>query len=233
MTFNPLGNFRADAPLQDKVLVAARAFEVHLPNLLPDEWLHGIYGHWTVGHPDQDFPDYNGSVGCNADGTFFLHMPHTPLDNACDAAGECSDSFAAHTWLRNSGGFGFSLDGMLGATTKNFGAESDLGVASLHYFCAGVAAVAKKYGIDLAGTKPAGAGRYAGEPTFLTHARAAVLGGTPAHPLWYNYGPSGTCERWDFATLVPLPEGMALTDEMAQICCEALNGLAHAYKLAL
>lgn len=232
MAFSPLGNFDPSAALPSKVLNAARSYLASLPTLEVGQSIFAINGHWTVGHPAQDFEDYNGSVGC-ADGEFFLHSPHSARDNAIDASGDCSANYAAHTWLRNAGQFGFSLDGMVGATEHNFGTESDLGVASMHWFCAGVAAVAVKYGVDLAGTKPSAAGRYAGEPTFLTHAECAVRGGKPPHPDWYNYGPSGRCERWDFASLVALPEGMSVTDEMATQVGDALRALGHRYKVAI
>jgi hypothetical protein len=206
---------------------AANDYADLLPSC-PDGTILAGYWHWTVGHSDQDFPDYNGAVAYDGK-NFGLHIPHTPLDNA-NGVNE-----ASHTWLRNTGAFGFATDDMVFASEHDFGPEP-LTIATLWWLCAGSAAVSKKYGIDVAGTKQSAnyeSGRYNGEPTWLTHAEAAVRGGSPPDPAWYNYGPSGTCERWDLSVFTPLPSGLVATDAMATICGNALREATRRIKVLL
>jgi hypothetical protein len=228
--FDPLGSFDPAAAIAPELLVGARDYADALPTCPPGS-LVGGYWHWTVGHAGQDFPDYNGSVAL-VDGKFALHQPHDCRDNAI---GVNNNAPASHTWLRNTGAFGFATDDMVFGGEHDFGPEP-LTIATLWWLCAGSAAVSKKYGLDVAGTKSSSAydgGRYNGEPTWLTHAEAAVRGGNPADPSWYNYGPSGTVERWDLSTFVPLPSGIVVTDAMATVCGNALREATRRIKVLL
>jgi hypothetical protein len=223
MTFNPLGRFDTKAPLVAAAIAEARAFAAKLP-AVPRGAIDRIYGHWTVGHYNQNFGDYNGAV--RFDGKrFHLDVVGDPRDNAIGVNG---NEPHPHTFHRNTGAFGFATDDMAGATEHDFGPEP-LTVMTLEYLCAGVAAVARAYGIDLSGTSTRSP--FAGEPTFLTHAEAADRPGSPAQ--YAPYGPGSTSERWDLASFVPFPAGLSATGATAKICGDALRARAHAYKAAL
>lgn len=223
MTFSPLGRFNPAAPLNAAALAEARAFAAKLPSV-PHGAIDRIYGHWTVGHYNQDFNDYNGAVRYDGK-AFHLDVVGDPRDNAI---GVNDNTPHYHTYERNTGSFGISTDDMAGADEHNFGSEP-VTVMTLEFLCAGVAAVAKKYEIDLAGTSTRSP--YAGEPTFLTHAEAADRPGSPAQ--YPPYGPGSTSERWDLASFVAFPAGLSATAATAKICGDALRARAHAYKAAL
>jgi hypothetical protein len=223
VTFNPLGSFDVNAPLNQAALAGARAFAAQLP-AVPHGAIDRIYGHWTVGHRDQNFGDYNGAA--RFDGmNFHLDIVGDPRDNAI---GVNDNEPHPHTYHRNTGAFGFATDDMAGANEHDFGPEP-VTIATLEWLCAGVAAVAHAYGIDLSGTSTRAP--YAGEPTFLTHAEAADRVGSP--PQYAAYGPASTSERWDLASFVAFPAGLNATGATAKICGDALRARAHAYKVAL
>lgn len=219
--FNPLGSFDSLSPLNSSALAEAELYYGRLPTCPPNT-IRRIYGHWTVGHRDQDFPDYNGSVAFDG-AHFHLHIPHDPRDNAI---GVNNNTPASHTYHRNTGAFGIATDDMVFATTHDFGTEG-VTMMTIEYFCAGIAAVAKKYDIDLQGKVHGGA--YSGEPTFFTHAEAADHSGAPSQ--YEAYGPATTFERWDFLTFVPIPQGVTFTN--SSICGNALRTRAQNYKLKL
>ena len=221
MNFNPLGNFDVTLPVNPSALAESKLYLMHLPTC-PSNSIRRIYGHWTVGHFNQDFPDYNGSVAFDGK-HFHLHIPHDPRDNAI---GVNNNTPASHTYQRNTGAFGIATDDMVFATTHDFGAEG-VTMLAVEYLCAGIAAVAKKYNIDLTGTVQSGP--FKGEHTFLTHAEAADHPGAP--PQYQPYGPATTFERWDFLTLVPIPQGVSFTD--SSVVGSALRTRAHAYKVKL
>ena len=221
MNFNPLGNFDVSLPLNTSALAEAKLYLIHLP-ICTSNSIRRIYGHWTVGHGDQDFPDYNGSVAFDGN-RHHLHMPHDPRDNAI---GMNNNTPASHTYRRNTGAFGIATDDMVFATTYDFGPEG-VTMLALEYLCAGIAAVAKKNNVDLNGVVRGGP--YAGEHTFFTHAEAADHTGNPAQ--YEPYGPASTFERWDFLTFVPIPQGVTFTD--SSICGNAIRKRAHDYKVKL
>lgn len=220
---NPLGKFNTIAPVQRDVLLEAHDFITRLPTLRNGA-ITRIYGHWTVGHESMDFPDYNGSVE-HDNGHFHLHIPHDPSDNGI---GVNNNTPAAHTYRRNHGAFGIATDDMVFATTDDFGPEP-LTLLALEYLCAGIAAVARKYNVDITGLSYGGP--YSGEPNFLTHAEAADR---PGHPQQYpSYGPASTFERWDLASFTPVPPGVTFDPKWATVCGNALRARAHIYKLHL
>lgn len=222
----PLGNFKPDAPVDPNALAEARSLLSRLPEC-PAGTLDHLYLHWSVGHWNQDFDDYNVSV--RFDGTNFdLDVTHDPRDNA---RGVNDDAPAEHTWLRNTGALGICTDAMVGATVENFGPEP-VTLGFLEHLCAAAAACAHKYGIDLAAPTPPSAAPYQNEHAIMTHAEAAFTGGNPPPGAWYNYGIGGSVERWDLATFVAVPDGH-LTQDMAIAAGDALRARARAYKLAL
>lgn len=226
MTFNPLGNFKPDALLNGGVVGAACAFAQELRSRYPCPLgsMQRIYRHWSVGHLAEDFPDYNGSLAFSG-GHFRYVVTHNPQDNAI---GVNQNEPASHTYHRNTGAFGIATDDMVFATTHDFGDEG-VTLMAVEFLCAGVSAVAAAYNIDLAA--PVAHGPFSGEPAVLTHAEAADRPGSPAQ--YAPYGPGSTCERWDFATLVPLPEGISLSSEMANMTGAALRTREHAYKVEI
>lgn len=220
-TWTPLGKFVADAPLDPAIVKAADVYSDLLPKLPPNS-IQRIYAHWTVGHYGQDFPDYNGSVRFDGE-HFHLDMPGDPSDNAIGFNDKPPHS---HTFRRNTGAFGIATDDMLFANEHDFGPEP-LTLQTLEYLCAGIGAVAARYGIDLHGVSANGP--YAGEPTMFTHAEAANHRGNPAQ--YDNYFVTG--ERWDLATFVALPQDVTLTSAHATTCGAALRQRSALYKVAL
>lgn len=221
MTFNPLGKFVATAPINPAIVAAAEDLFDRLPTC-PANTVQRLYGHWTVGHYGQDFPDYNISV--RYDGAHFsLDIVGDPRDNAI---GVNQNAVHSHTFHRNTGALGISTDDMVFANEHDFGPEP-LTMMTLEYLCAGIAAAAAKYRIDLHGVSMQGP--FAGEPTFLTHAEAANRPGYP--PQYANYFITG--ERWDLASFVALPAGVVLTADMATACGNALRARAALIKAAI
>lgn len=223
MTFNPLGNFVVHAALNEGALVEGKRFFTELPTL-PARSINRAYAHWSVGHYNQNFSDYNGSVRYDG-ASFHLDMSHDPSDNAI---GVNNNEPAAHTYMRNTGAFGFATDDMNGASVHDYGTEP-VTVLTLEYLCAGLAAVALKYGLDLSATSTDSP--YAGEPVILTHAEAAMRGGDPVQ--YADYGITGTCERWDLASFIALPADETLSAQMAEQCGDAIRQRTRLYKQAM
>ena len=67
-----------------------------------------IYLHWTAGHYHQKFDDYH--VNIDKDGRIFVST-----DDLSEVL--------AHTWRRNSGSVGITLDCCAGATSDDLGSE--------------------------------------------------------------------------------------------------------------
>lgn len=225
MSFNPLGSFNPNAPVNPKILAKARAFQATLPTL-PAGSLKRLYLHWTAGDYDTLFTDYNGMVEC-VNGEWAMKLTHDPSDNAI---GVNDNKPAPHTFERNTGAIGVSIAAMLYATTHDFGADP-VTVVGLEHLCALSAAFCAKYGVDTLGT--AAGGPYAGEPNILTHGEAGDLPGNPSQYPEGPYGPLSTCERWDLVIFAPLPDGESITAADVKTCGDALRKLTHTYKVAL
>jgi hypothetical protein len=227
VSFNPLGAFDVCAPLNELIVIAAKTFMLTLPEV-PSGSIDRIYGHWTVGRFQQGFPDYNVGVGNNL-GHFFLRILGDPKDNAI---GVNSSAVHSATFMRNSGALSIATEDMVEGTEQNFGPQP-LTMMAVEWLCAGIAAIAARYDIDLAGVSTRSP--YAGEHTFLTHAEAANLGGDPFQ--YKSYGPPGPSgdgsERWDLASFHPLPAGLAATQEMATACGDAIRSRSRRYKSAI
>lgn len=221
--FNPLGNFSVRAPLNAGALEEGRSLHRMLPRV-PALALDRLYGHWTVGHYAQNFDDYN--IAVRYDGSaFHLDIVGDPRDNA---RGVNDNAVHSHTYMRNTGALGICTDDMAGATENDFGPEP-VTLLTLEYLCAGIAAAAKVYGIDLLGFSTRDP--YAREPNFLTHAEAADRVGSPAQ--YDAYGPASTSERWDLASFVAFPAGQHATGQSAYTCGSALRMRAHLYAVEL
>jgi hypothetical protein len=122
-------------------------------------------------------------------------------DPTLNASEPPQPGYAAHTWMRNSFGCGIAVDGMVGATTTNFGPEP-IQMHELEVLCAVAAAVGTKYSIDTHGS-------YEGVSTYPTHAECAIADA-------YYLGSGDPEERWDLAELraaavPPSPQTAAAT----------------------
>lgn len=230
VTFNPLGNFNAGAPVNDGVVAKGKALLASLPPV-PQGTLSRLYLHWTVAPFGCTFGDYNGEADFES-GNWVLKVTHDPRDNA---VGVNNNPPASHTWHRNTGAVGVSIAGMTGATQQNFGPDA-VTLTGLEHLCAAAGAFASRYGIDALGTVANGSTHAGdsgnqvsttGEHTILTHAECANIDG---YLCGFTSDPD--C-RWDLGSLVALPEGLSLTREMVAQCGDALRQRVHAYKSAL
>ena len=130
-----------------------------------------IYLHWTAGHYHQKFDDYH--VNIDQDGRIFVST-----DDLSDVL--------AHTWRRNSGSVGITLDCCAGATSEDLGDEPPTAkqIEAMAQ-CIQVVADALWLTIDM--------------KHVMTHGEAADnMDGLNAHE---DYGPQSTVERWDLQFL--------------------------------
>lgn len=229
MSFNPLGRFDPNAPLNPGIVAKAQAFCDALPQVSDGSILR-CYAHWSVSPYTATFSDYNG-MAVDGAGSWSLKQTHDPRDNV---PGLTDNAVASHTWQRNTGAVGVAIAAMSGADVHDFGAYP-VTVAGLDALCACLAAFAKRYNLDASGTVAHGATHdgdngpvnTTGEPVIITHAEAAIFDG-----YFCGHTVDSNC-RWDLASFVALPEGDALTEDMARTCGNALRKRIHAYKLAL
>jgi hypothetical protein len=189
-----------------------------------------IYLHWAVEPFGCTDGAYNFEVDFE-DGAWVMKMTHDPRDNM---SGLDNNAPASHTWERNTNAIGIAISGMDGASTTNFGPDG-VQIHELEFLCALAAAVAVEYGVDTAGKVPPPGRTHpssnddgqhpgdvdtTGEWNIETHATVAI---------YDDY----TSERWDLGTLVPLPDGVALTDDMRVASAAALRARIHTYAEAL
>ena len=130
-----------------------------------------IYLHWTAGHYYQKFDDYH--VNIDKDGRIFVST-----DDLSEVL--------AHTWRRNSGSVGITLDCCAGATSEDLGDEPPTAkqIEAMAQ-CIQVVADALWLTIDM--------------KHVMTHGEAADnVDGLNAHE---DYGPQSTVERWDLQFL--------------------------------
>ena len=130
-----------------------------------------IYLHWTAGHYHQKFDDYH--VNIDKDGRIFVST-----DDLSEVL--------AHTWRRNSGSVGITLDCCAGATSDDLGSEAPtLKQIESMAQCIQVVADALWLTIDI--------------KHVMTHGEAADnVDGLNTHE---DYGPQSTVERWDLQFL--------------------------------
>ena len=130
-----------------------------------------IYLHWTAGHYHQKFDDYHVNIDQN--GRIFVST-----DDLSDVL--------AHTWRRNSGSVGITLDCCAGATSEDLGDEPPTAkqIEAMAQ-CIQVVADALWLTIDM--------------KHVMTHGEAADnVDGLNTHE---DYGPQSTVERWDLQFL--------------------------------
>ena len=130
-----------------------------------------IYLHWTAGHYHQKFDDYH--VNIDKDGRIFVST-----DDLSEVL--------AHTWRRNSGSVGITLDCCAGATSDDLGSEPPtLKQIESMAQCIQVVADALWLTIDI--------------KHVMTHGEAADnVDGLNTHA---DYGPQTTGARWDLQFL--------------------------------
>lgn len=227
MSFDPLGGWNPNGPLDPRALAAAQAFII--PNAAIFEKLKGpilrIYLHWAVEAFGCLDAQYNLEVDLE-NGEWVMKVTHDPRDNA---PGLDDNAEAAHTWHRNTGALGIAITGMDGASEHDFGPD---GVQrhELEFLCALAALVCLECGIEANGRVAAPGTNHldnnrhnvntTGEHNLLTHGECAVIDMYPG-------------ERWDLGSFVALPDGVDLTPEMRTRCGDALRTRAHLYKAAL
>jgi hypothetical protein len=238
-TFNPLGAFKLDESIDPAIVDAARAFMKTLPSVsagnrtdsgtYEDPDITRIYAHWSVAGMCSEFADYNVMILEKA-GHYEIVTTHDVRDNARSTL---SANYAAHTYHRNTGAIGICLAGMDGATPQNFGPDP-VTVTGLTWLCAAIAACAKKYDIDISGTR-LDENPFYGEMNVLTHAEAAHYPGSPAayEPYFWTDTPSDGNTRGDLSIFTPLPAGVEMSFAFATECGDALRETAHRIKLAL
>jgi hypothetical protein len=182
------------------------------------------YYHWTVAPHGVTFPDYNLEV-VYRDGGYDIVITGNPQDNA---PGFNNNPVHSHTWHRNTGAVGISIDGMDGAEVHNFGKDAPT-ETELIYLCGAGAAVAAAYDIDANGAVSEGETHIdnngktintKGERNILTHGECAVIDAYPT-------------ERWDLGCLEALPEGEELTPAIRTASGDQLRALTHRIKAML
>ncbi len=129
-----------------------------------------VYMHWTAGHYETFFDDYNVSI--DDAGRIYLN-------------GSLSD-ILAHTYHRNSGAVGITLNACVGATSNDLGAEAPT-AAQIEAMAQAVCAICDGLWLTI------------DKAHVMTHGEAADNeDGIEPHEA---YGPKTTCERWDLEYL--------------------------------
>lgn len=129
-----------------------------------------VYMHWTAGHYETFFDDYHVSI--DDAGRIYLN-------------GSLSD-ILAHTYHRNSGAVGITLNACVGATSSNLGAEAPT-AAQIEAMAQAVCAICDGLWLTI------------DKAHVMTHGEAADNeDGIEPHEA---YGPKTTCERWDLEYL--------------------------------
>lgn len=131
-----------------------------------------IYLHWTAGRYDTDFDDYH--VCIHGDGSIYV-----TTDNLSETL--------AHTWHRNSGSVGVTLDCAYGATTDDLG-DYPPTAKQIEAMAQVITALADALWLTIDKAHVMTHGEAAdNEDDLLSHDE--------------DYGPRTTCERWDLEYL--------------------------------
>lgn len=129
-----------------------------------------VYMHWTAGHYETFFDDYHVSI--DDAGRIYLN-------------GNLSD-ILAHTYHRNSGAVGITLNACVGATSSDLGAEAPT-AAQIEAMAQAVCAICDGLWLTI------------DKAHVMSHGEAADNeDGIEPHEA---YGPKTTCERWDLEYL--------------------------------
>jgi hypothetical protein len=177
--------FDDHAALDEKLIAAGVRLGLALPHIAPPLNVNHFYAHWTAGGYCGVDAAYNFTVQLVGDEWTFV-VSHDPLDNARTI--ETGDTYAAHTFGRNSHALGFAVDCMAGATPADFGADP-LQMHELEALCAMLGAVAAVYKVDVGSRN-----------LCMTHAEAAILDG-----YYITDSPADGDTRWDLARFAAAP----------------------------
>lgn len=129
-----------------------------------------VYMHWTAGHYETFFDDYHVSI--DDAGRIYLN-------------GNLND-ILAHTYHRNSGAVGITLNACVGATSSDLGAEAPT-AAQIEAMAQAVCAICDGLWLTI------------DKAHVMSHGEAADNeDGIEPHEA---YGPKTTCERWDLEYL--------------------------------
>lgn len=129
-----------------------------------------VYMHWTAGHYETFFDDYHVSI--DDAGRIYLN-------------GNLSD-ILAHTYHRNSGAVGITLNACVGATSSSLGAEAPT-AAQIEAMAQAVCAICDGLWLTI------------DKDHVMTHGEAAD--NEDCIEASEEYGPKTTCERWDLEYL--------------------------------
>lgn len=130
-----------------------------------------IYLHWTAGHYYQKFDDYH--VNIDGDGNIFVST-----DDLSEVL--------SHTWRRNSGSIGITMDCCVDASTDDLGSEPPTN-AQIEAMAQVIQVMADALWLTIDMNH------------VMTHGEAADnVDGLNAHE---DYGPQSTVERWDLQFL--------------------------------
>ncbi|MGH7709035.1 MAG: N-acetylmuramoyl-L-alanine amidase [Vulcanimicrobiaceae bacterium] len=157
---------------------------------LPAGPLHAIYLHWSGGDYRTLSDHYHICVALDDADAVAIHLTHDLQANLRDVRPPATESYAAHTFGRNSFAAGLAVMGMRGATPSDFGAYP-LRVEMLDALCAVVRRLCERYELPADATH------------VMTHAEAALADG---------YFGCADDERWDIARLAPSPRPLTARD---------------------
>lgn len=129
-----------------------------------------VYLHWTAGHYQTFFDDYHVSI--DAQGKIYINGS--------------LDDILPHTYHRNSGAVGITLNACAGATSEDLGAEAPT-AAQIEAMAQAICAICDGLWLTI------------DKDHVMTHGEAADNeDGIEASE---EYGPKTTCERWDLEYL--------------------------------
>lgn len=134
-----------------------------------------VYLHWTAGWYHSKFDDYH--INIDEDGNYFVSV-----DDFCEVL--------AHTWRRNTGSIGITLDCGVYCTTDDLG-ENPPTEAQIEAMARSIAVICKAWDLPI------------NKQTVLTHGEAADNedGDEAGYGPDLCYGPLNGCERWDLELL--------------------------------
>ena len=143
-----------------------------------------LYLHWTAGWYDNKFDDYH--INIDEEGNIFITT-------------EDLSEVLAHTYRRNTGAVGITLDCCVHATSEDLG-ENPPTEAQLKTLYEVVAVLADEFDLCETGYDENGNSyRYVSKNTVLTHGEAAD--NEDNEYCHEPYGPKSTVERWDLEFL--------------------------------
>jgi hypothetical protein len=191
----------------------AKAIAVPLfPAVDGSDYIERGYLHWSVEMWGWNEVGYYNWLVDKVNGAWTI-IPSTPTRlNAVDYP--LPDGYAAATYKRNSHAVSIAINALSsypdgrGASPSDFGPQP-LELEALELMCALAARLCLEYTIDPAGTMP-GDNPHAGEPTFTTHAEAAIADG-----YYVTQAPTDGITRWDFARLAASPEPLSIVEAQA------------------